>query len=296
MLRKEKRQAMCLNNFLFQRDINEIIHREKVDLMVTADTIHMTGIPPFDVDIPVVFDYLDGGRWGSSEPTVKPYIVQSDEVLTVSEQATEQAQQFNADVTYIPNGADIGRLQAASGKSVRDQYGLADTTVVSLIGLGASGSHYFIDAVRKAQKKIPDLRCLLIGESEQVERALEKLPDSSREAFIYTGPVPYEEIAAFFAASDVGMYPVDATSYDDGRCPMKIFEYTARGTPVVVPRLREVERLGFNNIVYAPPDASSFAKGIVEAVERGPIPDPSVEKYDWSQITNRLDQKLRSLA
>jgi glycosyltransferase involved in cell wall biosynthesis len=286
---------MYLNKKFFQKDIRDIIRREKVDLMITADTVHMTGVPPFDVEIPIVFDYLDGGQWKSSDPPVKPYITQSDAILSVSAQATEQARQFNSDVAYVPNGADIERFRAASGKTVRNQFGLVDNTVVSLIGLVASDSHYYIDAVREARREIPNLRCLLVGKSEAVENSLAALPESDRDAFIYTGPVPYDKIASFFAASDVGIYPVDGTPYDDGRCPMKIFEYTARGTPVVVPRLREVKRLDFNNIVYASPDASSFAGGIIEAVERGPTPDPRVEKYDWSQIADQLDQKLLSL-
>jgi glycosyltransferase involved in cell wall biosynthesis len=287
---------MCLNSFFFQRDIRRIIRREEIDLMITADSGHMTGLPPFDVEIPVIFDYLDGGTWDSPNPSVRPYITNSDAVLSVSKQATEQASQLNQNVTYLPNGADITRLRSASGNAVRKKYGLLDATVVSLIGLGASGSHYFIDAVRKARREIPELQCLLVGDSESVVQSLDRLPDSTRETFVYTGPVPYDEIASFFAASDVGIYPVDATPYDDGRCPIKIFEYTARGTPVVVPRLREVERLDFNNIVYASPEASSFAEGIVEASKRGPTQDSKVEKYDWAQIADRLDEKLRSVS
>jgi glycosyltransferase involved in cell wall biosynthesis len=178
---------------------------------------------------------------------------------------------------------------------VRERYGLADATVVSLIGLGASGSHYFIEAVRRARREVPDLRCLLVGNSEAVQHSLNELPPEDRDTFVYAGPVPYEEVASFFAASDVGIYPVNATSYDDGRCPIKIFEYTALGIPVVVPRLREVRRLDFDNIVYAAPNPSSFAEGIIEAAHQGSAPDPSVEKYDWSQLAEKLDAKIQTL-
>jgi glycosyltransferase involved in cell wall biosynthesis len=175
---------------------------------------------------------------------------------------------------------------------VKERYGLTDATVASIIGLGACGSHYFIDAVLQARERVPDLTCLLVGQSEDVEQAIEQLSSHAQDAFIYVGPVPYDEVASFFAASDVGLYPVDGTSYDDGRSPIKIFEYTALGIPVVVPRLREVERMGFENIVHARPKKSSFADGIVEAANRGNVPDPSVEQYDWKQLAKRLDETL----
>jgi glycosyltransferase involved in cell wall biosynthesis len=294
-LQQDKRRAMRLNEALFRRDVKTILRREEVDLMITADSGFMTGLPPFDVQVPIVFDYLDCAVWDASTPAEKPYLEQSDAVLAVSTLAEEQARQFSSDVTYLPNGADLARLRSASGEEVRERYGLADATVVSLVGLGASGSHYFIEAVRRARRKVSDLRCLLVGSSEAVERSLSELSPEAQEAFVYVGPVPYEKVASFFAASDVGIYPVDATTYDDGRCPIKIFEYTALGIPVVVPELREVRRLGFNNVVHADPTPSSFAEGIVEATKLGSTPDPSVETYDWSRLADRLDQKLRRL-
>jgi glycosyltransferase involved in cell wall biosynthesis len=284
-----------LNEFLFQRDIKEILRREEVDLIITADSGHMTGLPPFEVDVPFVFDFLDGGILDTSSPAEKPYLTQSDAVLCVSALVEEQAHRYTSDTTYLPNGVDVSRLREASGEEVREKYSLNNATVVSLIGLGASGSHYFIDAILEARQRVPDVTCLLVGSSEEVKESLNELSQDERDAFIYVGPVPYDEVASFFAASDVGIYPVDATPYDDGRCPIKIFEYTALEVPVIVPRIREVERLGFNNVVFANPESSTFAEGIIEGVELGKTPEPAVEQYDWSRLANRLDRKLHSL-
>jgi len=286
---------MRLNEYLFQRDVREIVRREKVDLIITADTRYMTGLPPFGIEVPIVFDYLDCAVWGSSTPPEKPYLVQSDAVLAVSALAEEQARQFSADVMHLSNGADITRLREASGEAIREQYGLSDATVVSLIGLGASGSHYFIEAVMQARREVPGLKCMLVGNSESVRRSLDALSPEGRDAFIHVGPVPYDEVASFFAASDAGIYPVDGISYDDGRSPIKIFEYTALGIPVVVPRLREVRRLGFENIVHARPEASAFADGIVEAANCGRVSEPSIEQYDWKCLAERLDGTLREV-
>ena len=294
-LRGDGQTSSQLNEYLFQKDIRAIIREEEVDLLLTAYTRYMTGLPPLDVEIPVVFDYLDCARWTSSTPGTKPYIEKADLVLCVSALAEEQAQKFNQNTEFLPNGADITRLRNATGNPVRKKHGITDAKVISLIGLGASGSHYFIDAVRRARKHVPELKCLLVGESSAVRKSLNQLSPNERDAFIYAGAVPYDDAASYFAASDVGIYPVDGISYDDGRSPIKIFEYTALGVPVVVPRIREVERLGFENIVYAEPTPSAFADGIFEALNKGRTTEPSIEKYDWKRQAKKIDDILCGL-
>jgi glycosyltransferase involved in cell wall biosynthesis len=274
---------------MFREDIRRIISCENVDLLITAYSSYMTGFPPFDVDVPVVFDYLDCAEWSSDTPHEKAYIQRSDLVLAVSALAEEQARQFNDNVEYLPNGADVQRIRRASGESVRQRYGLEDATVVSLIGL--IDSPYLVEAVLKAYAKIPDLKCLLVGESDFLRSSLAEIPGAD-DLFVFTGPVPYEKVARYFAATDIGLYPVPGVSYDDGRSPIKVFEYTAAGCPIVTPAIREVKRLDFSNLVYASPTASAFAEGIVEASRQRISRDSSVERYDWSNLADRLDQHL----
>ena len=275
---------------MFCRDIREINAREEVDVLVTAYSAYMTGFPPFDEDIPIVFDYLDCAEWTSDRPHVKPYIEQSDLVFAVSALAEEQARRFNDRVVYLPNGADVEKIRQASGKKVRERYGLEDATVVSLIGL--MDSSYLLEAVLRAKEEIPEIHCLLVGESEKYRTALEDKAQDARDAFTYVGPVPYEDVASYFAATDVGLYPVPGISYDDGRSPIKVFEYTAAGCPVVTPMIREVERLDFSNIFYASPNPSDFARGIVEACREGTVNEPAIDEYDWSRLANRFEKVL----
>jgi glycosyltransferase involved in cell wall biosynthesis len=277
---------------MFRRDIREIIAREDVDVLVTAYSAYMTGFPPFDVEIPIVFDYLDCAEWTSPRPHVKPYIEEADLVFAVSALAEEQAQQFNDRVLYLPNGADVEEIRQASGKDVRKRYGLEDATIVSLIGLMDRPSPYLLEAVLRAKEEIPKLHCLLVGESKEYRAALGRQAQDGRDAFTYVGPVPYEDIASYFAASDVGVYPVPGISYDDGRSPIKVFEYTAAGCPVVSPAIREVERLDFSNIFYASPNPSDFARGIVEACREGTIDEPAIDEYDWSHLADRFETVL----
>ena len=58
--------------------------------------------------------------------------------------------------------------------------------------------------------------------------------------------MPPSEVADFFAATDVGLYPGDKNAYFDAASPLKILEYTAAGKPVACVRLN---RIGSTRIV-----------------------------------------------
>ena len=290
--RKKDYKNVGINQRFFHRDIRKIVAECNIDLVIAGPTSFMTGYPPFDLDVPLIFDYLDCADWDAKpDHPEKTYMQESDAILCVSSIAKERAELYDKPSLYLPNGADIEKMRNASGDQIRKKLGLEDAKVVSLIGLTCSPRLYFLDSVVEAKKRIPDLKCLLVGHSPAIEAALEKIPNW-RDTFIFTGPVPYADIASYFAASDVGMYPVDEAVYYSAASPIKIFEYTAAGKPVVVPRITEAERLGFANLVFAGPNVMPYADGIVEAFSRPPVDVPEIEKFDWQYLSEQLDQFL----
>ena len=66
------------------------------------------------------------------------------------------------------------------------------------------------------------------------------------------------------------MYPVDEAVYYDAASPIKIFEYTAAGKPVVVPRITEAERLGFENLVFASPEVQRLWRRDCQSISTAP--------------------------
>ncbi len=290
--RRKDYDNISINQRFFHADIHRIVKEQNIDLVIAGPTSYMTGFPPFDLDVPFIFDYLDCADWVANpdHPEIT-YMNEADAILCVSSIAKERAEKWHVPSLYLPNGADIKKFKEASGEAVRKKLGLENSKVISLIGLTCSPRHYFLQSVLEAKKQIPDLKCLLVGHSPAVEASLAKIPNME-ETFIFTGPVPYAEIASYFAASDVGMYPVDKAVYYDAASPIKIFEYTAAGKPVVVPPITEAERLGFENLVFAEPTVKDYAAGIVEAFSREPVDVPKVEQFDWQYLAESLDQFL----
>ena len=288
--RKKDYENVSINERFFHEDIRRIIKECDIELVIAGPTSFMTGYPPFDLDVPLIFDYLDCADWvAKPDHPEKRYIKESDAVLCVSSIAKERAEGYHKPSLYLPNGADIKKMRNGSGDAVRKKLGLEDAKVVSLIGLTCSPRLYFLESVLHAKKQLPDLKCLLVGHSPAIEAALSKIPNAE-DTFIFTGPVPYAEIASYFAATDVGMYPVDEAVYYDAASPIKIFEYTAAGKPVVVPRITEAERLGFENLVFASPQVEAYGDGIVKAFQQPPVHVSKVEQFDWEYLSEQLDQ------
>ena len=288
--RKKDYKNVNINERFFHTDIRRIVQECGIELIIAGPTSFMTGFPPFDIDVPLIFDYLDCADWiQKPDHPEKRYIRESDAVLCVSSIAKERAEGYHKPSLYLPNGADINKMRKGSGHAVRKKLRLEKAKIVSLIGLTCSPSLYFLDSVMHAKKEIPELKCLLVGHSPAIRAALSNIPNAE-DTFIYTGPVPYADIASYFATSDVGMYPVDEAVYYDAASPIKIFEYTAAGKPVVVPRITEAERLGFNNLVFASPDVEAYGNGIVEAFKRPTGYEPKVEQFDWEYLSKQLDR------
>lgn len=288
--RRRKFGSMYLNQYMFRNDVRRIVAECGIDVVIAAPTSYMTGFPPFDLPIPVIFDYLDCSPWEDLEArkVEERYFSEVDAVIAVSGIALERASSYNDYVKLIPNGADIGRMRAASGATVRSRHGIGEDPVVSLIGLTHGQSLYFLDSIELLKSRVPNLKCLLVGRSPQIEAELRGRP-KAEDTYIYVGPVSYDGIADYFAASDVGLYPVDQTPYFDAASPIKLFEYTAAGKPVVLPPLTEARRLGFRNLIFASPTAGDFADGISRALEMGQTVVPEVEQFDWSRLALELE-------
>lgn len=293
--RKKDYKNVTINEHFFHQDIRKIVRECNIDLVIAGPTSFMTGYPPFDLDVPLIFDYLDCADWEAKpDHPEKTYMEKSDAILCVSSIAKERAELYDKPSLYLPNGADIDKMRSASGEAVRKKLGLENNKVVSLIGLTCSPRLYFLESVLEAKKQIPELKCLLVGHSPAIEEALSKIPNY-KDTFLFTGPVPYADIASYFAASDVGMYPVDEAVYYSAASPIKIFEYTAAGKPVVVPHITEAERLNFANLVFASPDVKSYADGIVRAFDHPAVDVPEIDNFDWEYLSEQLDKFLHEM-
>jgi glycosyltransferase involved in cell wall biosynthesis len=272
-----------INERKFQLRIREIVNDYNVDVIICAPSYYLNGFPPFDINIPIIFDYLD---YIDDKNIRDIYLKKSNSVLCVSHDLLKYSLAYNKNSYYLPNTLDTSRLAKGNADRVRKKYGLDDSAILTLIGLSTSNSYYLIDTFPIVKKKIKDIKYLIVGKNHHYTKMKKKAKKYSD--IIFTGWV--NNIEDFFAVTDIGTYPVDKTIYDDCRCPIKILEYTVLGRPVVSANINEVIYWNFPNVFLSQPCTQEFAKNIIKAY------GSDFEISDMSNFDiNNLTEKLTSI-
>lgn len=134
-------------------------------------------------------------------------------------------------IHWLPNGADVQKINVIAQKTAREQLGIASEAV--LIGhLGQAfpnDAGLMADAFHIVQEQIPMAQLLLIGQHKTNIAAHFSIPTDVVE----TGFVSQEEMNLYLAACDLLWLPLKNTLANRGRWPMKINDYMASGRAVV---------------------------------------------------------------
>jgi glycosyltransferase involved in cell wall biosynthesis len=279
-------RGLRVNEYLYARAVRRLVATEGIDVVVCGISHQAVGLPPRDLRIPLVFDYLDYKleRWPDLE---NAYMARSDGVICTSQVLVERAKELHSHAYYLPNGVDLKAALEANGKRVRDQLELGPAHVVSLIGLTASTQLFYVDGMALAARDFPELVFLVVGEENELTRAMKERARQVGLRIVFTGFVPPSEVADFYAATDVGLYPGDKNPYFDAACPLKVLEYTAARKPVVATDLKELRNWRFPNVRLASPTPEAFAREVRLALtSRHEYPD--LGAFEWSALGERL--------
>lgn len=275
------RWQIAHNQVLFRRHIRSAVESVNPDVLVYSDSFHVTGFPPFDHHLPVVFDYVDKGRhW-------KTYANHSTRVVAVSEKLCREVGQHKP-AELIPNGVDVARYRAVSRNEAKQRLGFADKHVISLIGLTLSRRLYFLDAIAGLPIDRRNLVILVVGAGDVLPEIRAKAAAEGLN-LIAPGFVPHAEIHWYFAASDVGLYPCDDIPYFNEAAPLKVMEYTAARVPVVsspVAMFRD-----WPNVLSVPPSAECFRDAISKALVTQ-YTFPNLSELDWEGLAQRFSAVL----
>jgi glycosyltransferase involved in cell wall biosynthesis len=187
----------------------------------------------------------------------------------------------------VPNGIDLHKFKKTNPERIRRKYRLDKEKIISLIGITCSESFYFLDSVQFIREAVSQVKFMVVGDSYLIPE-MKKHVEKYRDDVIFTGWVDYNEIPDYFAASDVGTYPVEKNVYFDSACPIKVLEYTAAKKPVVSIELEELKLLGFKNIVFSEPNARDFAKNVIKAMNKT-FNYPSLSEFDWEKLSQRVE-------
>ena len=108
--------------------------------------------------------------------------------------------------TVVPTGTNLEPFLAADGKSLRQEKGWQDETILISVGRLAAEKNWetLLQAFAKVYSEHPDVRLILIGDGparESLQTLATELGIAERVTF--TGSLPFEEVPAYLKAADV---------------------------------------------------------------------------------------------
>jgi len=166
--------------------------------------------------------------------------------------------------TVVPTGTNLEPFLDADGKSLRQEKGWQDETILISVGRLAAEKNWetLLQAFAKVYTEHPTLRLVLIGDGparESLQTLAVELGVAERVTF--TGSLPFEEVPAYLKAADA--FSFASITETQG---LVTIEAMAAGLPVV-----SVDGSGTRDIVehgkqgfLVENDADALAKGIHE--------------------------------
>jgi len=273
------------NRILLEGIIAKVAREHKPDAIVLSVTHYATGLPRLPSGIPVILDHVD-----ECPPWVgEQYFRVVDGICAVSETLRDSAAAKHPHVELIPNGVELGAYSPDRREAAKAVLGLSGRVVISLIGLTCSHRLYFLEAFADFAKEHPGAVLLLVGDSPLLGEMKERISQLQADIRIM-GHLPFGQVATYFNATDIGLYPGDDTPYYRQAHPLKVVEYTASGVQVVSSPV-DAFRDGWTNVWTCEASREGFHEGMLEAL-RTPRPCKDVSTMGWDGGAKRFEQFL----
>jgi glycosyltransferase involved in cell wall biosynthesis len=161
------------------------------------------------------------------------------------------------------------------------------------IYVGAIDERLDLEAIKILAIKQPNLNIIIIGPyNEKVLKIL-----GGVENIYLLGSISYKNIPDYLNNCDIGLLPLSNHEANNGRSPMKLYEYAASGLPVVVKKTKEIERRK-DDFIHLYNDTNEFTKvveGLMKSKINKNIIKQSAMKYSWTYKADVLLKFIYSL-
>jgi glycosyltransferase involved in cell wall biosynthesis len=289
--------------------LDDLIRSERPDVVIERYSLssgaarvatHQCGMPlTLEVNAPLVEEATryrgldDPDAQQREEGTFRT----ADRIQVVSSQLLGYVRSVAPDVpaTWIPNGADVPRMQTARPSALPK---LKGRTVVGFVGSMKPwhGVEELLEAFARARREHPRAVLVLVGngprEAQVIERA--KRADLSGSV-VCTGRLPHAEVPSVIARFDVAVAPYRPAERFYFH-PLKVVEYLAAGKPVIYTDQGDLRELvGPGGLHYAPGSIDQLATRLAQALAddelRRELAAQSTARgagLDWSMIAERV--------
>lgn len=213
--------------------------------------------------------------------------------------------------TVVINANHVQPPCAEFPESIRAQIGEGPVVLHQGTFGNVRGSWQLLNAMKIVRKKVPDVRCVVLGnyaygDFDKYKRAIDRTGLSDTFRLIDT--VPYEEVPAWIAASDAGLILFQPGLVNHTLAmPHKLFDYMREAKPVIAPDFAiEVARIVDDagcGILVEVTEPKAIARAIISL-----LADPALarrlgergrraveDRYNWQHEEVKLLAAIRSL-
>ncbi len=177
-------------------------------------------------------------------------------------------------VLYVPNGVNPLPPSTVTREQIRNELQLNNAPVILLY------TRFFefeisrlVEILARVFSQLPDAKLLLVGKGLFGEE--KKFFDLAQargwsERVVEAGWVAPEKLRAFFAASDVAIFPFDDTLVNRCKCSVKLVDLLSNGVPIVAEAVGQVREYISHNetgMLVASNDVDAFANSIIELLK-----------------------------
>lgn len=207
---------------------------------------------------------------------------------------------------YLPNGVDVENfvgLDLADIEKLRRTLGLQESTVVLYIGSLSTASHpvdILIEAQRRVFRLRPNVKLLIVGGGEDLDRLRNlSITLGLQDSVVFTGKVPQSKVPLYYHLASISVDPVYDNEAARGRCPLKLFESWASGTPFISGDVGDRKQLIGDppaGYLIKPGDPDALADGLLFLLNNPNICDAFSERgkmrvvdFAWQKLALQLE-------
>ncbi|MFC2062009.1 glycosyltransferase [Elusimicrobiota bacterium] len=282
-----------VNGFFLKR----MIEKENFDLVINGSYYHfpITGKNRKYKYVFDIADFFTPDRENKHERFIakktKEEMLKADLITVISNEMVDYIKEkYDLKAYFVPNGADLVKMNSVSPEEIEElkiKYGIKNKWVMGYVGYigGWVNVDMVIESFKQVKKSIPEAVLIWIGLAPDIEKVRREY---GAEDIIFVGGV--SNIEKYFRMLDVGLLAHRECDFQDKAFHLKVIEYTAARKYVVSTRLKETQRVGLPNIIFAAENADEWAKALNKAKNKkwDPQWDNIVKDYSWDNIIYNL--------
>lgn len=257
------RMVLRINSFIIEASIKKAMR--KLDM---KDIISITAFMPFyglflkgklqeKLNIYYCYDSIDGKRNGPRGKTYETeYMQDIDGVIVTSDNLAEQKRMLNPNIFTVKNGVDFSMFRSAIEGHTKTE------TPKIVCYTGSIDQRFETQMIEYCIKNAPQYEFIFVGpvRNKAAADVIGKYPNVKIKP-----PVPPDEIPLIMFLSHVGIIPYTRTHLNKNVYPLKINEYLAVGTPIVMTDFADLPE--FESLVSVASESEPFLKKIKFEIE-----------------------------